>query len=177
MGEKTQKINQQKIERVAEIKKIIENARDVIFTDFRGMTVAQITELRNKLKEEEASYKIIKNNYTLIAFKDLGLPATEELLTGPTALALILKDSGPVAKILITLAKEMPLAIKGGIIEGRLLKAEEITALSKLPGKKELYAKLMGSLKSPATNMVYALKAVASKLVRTLQAVASNKKE
>jgi large subunit ribosomal protein L10 len=176
MGEKTQKINQQKIERVAEIKRIIENAKDVIFTDYRGMTVAQLTELRNKLKEEESRFKVIKNNYTLIAFKDLGLPATEEILTGPTALTLIVKDSGPVAKILINFSKDMPLVIKGGIIDGRLLTAEDITALSKLPGKKELYAKLLGSLNAPATNMVYALNAVATKLVRTLKAIALKKK-
>jgi large subunit ribosomal protein L10 len=176
MGEKTQKINQQKLDRVSEIRNIISDAKDIIFTDYRGLTVSQLTELRGKLKQEESAFKVIKNNYSKIAFQELGLPVGDDFLIGPTALALISGDAGPVAKILLAVAKELPLAIKGGLIDGRVLSQDEITALSALPGRNELYAILLGCMNAPATNMVLTLQAMAGKLVRTLQAVADKKK-
>jgi large subunit ribosomal protein L10 len=158
MGEKTQKINQQKQDRVSEIREIITGAKDIIFADYRGLTVSQLTELRGKLQQE------------------LGLPVNDDFLVGPTALTLIKGDAGPVAKILLGFAKELPLDIKGGLVEGRVFSREEITALSTLPGRNELYAKLLGSMNAPATSVVMVLQAVAGKLVRTLQAVADKKK-
>jgi large subunit ribosomal protein L10 len=176
MGEKTQKINQQKQDRVSEIREIITGAKDIIFADYRGLTVSQLTELRGKLQQEESSFKVIKNNYSKIAFQELGLPVNDDFLIGPTALTLIKGDAGPVAKILLGFAKELPLDIKGGLVEGRVFSREEITALSILPGRNELYAKLLGSMNAPATSVVMVLQAVAGKLVRTLQAVADKKK-
>ncbi len=176
MGEKTQKINQQKQDRVSEIRNIISGARDIIFTDYRGLSVSQLTELRGKLQQEESSFKVIKNNYSKIAFQELGLPVDAGFLIGPTALTLINGDTGPVAKILLGFTKELPLAIKGGLIEGRVFSQDEITALSALPGRNELYAMLLGSMNAPATNVVMVLQAMAGKLVRTLQAVADKKK-
>ncbi len=176
MGEKTQKINQLKKDRVSEIREIISRAKDVIFTDYRGLTVTQLTELREKLREEDSSFKVIKNNYSKIAFQELEMPMEDDFLIGPTALALIPKDAGPVAKILFTFAKDVPLTVKGGIVEGRVLSKDEVKELSALPGRSELYAKMLGTMNAPATNMVLTLQAVAGKLVRTLQAVADKKK-
>ncbi|MBN1799076.1 MAG: 50S ribosomal protein L10 [Spirochaetales bacterium] len=176
MAEKTQKINQRKKDRVKEIKDFISGAKDIIFTDYRGMSVPQLTDLRTKLGDEESIFKVIKNSYSKIAFQELELPVEEEFLIGPTALTLIKKDAGPVAKILLNCTKDMTLAVKGGIIDGRIFDKDEITALSKLPGRDELYASLLGSLNAPATNLVLVLNAVATKLVRTLQAVADKKK-
>jgi large subunit ribosomal protein L10 len=177
MAEKTQKINQKKTDRVQEIKDLISSAKDIVFADYRGMSVPQLTDLRSKLNNEQSAFKVIKNSYSKIAFQELELPIENEFLIGPTALALIQKDVGPVAKILLDFAKEMPLTVKGGIVDGKVFHKDEITALSKLPGRKELYAKLLGSLNAPATNMVLVLNAVATKLVRTLQAVADKKKK
>jgi large subunit ribosomal protein L10 len=176
MAEKTQKINQRKKDRVKEIKDLISGAKDIVFADYRGMSVPQLTELRNKLNDEQSAFKVIKNNYSKIAFQELELPIEDEFLIGPTALALIQKDVGPVAKILLGVAKELPLTVKGGIVDGKIFGKDEITTLSKLPGREELYAKLLGSLNAPATNMALVLNAVATKLVRTLQAVADKKK-
>ncbi len=176
MGEKTQKINQLKTDRVKEIKDFISGAKDIVFADYRGMTVTQLTDLRVKLHDEESTFKVIKNNYSKIAFQELELSIEDEFLIGPTALTLINKDAGPVAKILLNCAREMPLSVKGGIIDGKVFNKDEIIALSSLPGRDELYAKLVGSLNAPATDMVLVLNAVATKLVRTLQALLEKKK-
>jgi len=175
MAEKTQKINEYKKNAVKALREIIEKSTDLIFTDFRGLTVAQLTDLRHKLRQEQASYKVVKNNYMQIALQELGKPDVSDFLVGPTGVAFATRDIGPVAKIFVEFAKEVPLVLKGAIVDGKKMDQAGIDALSKLPSKTELIAKLMGSLKAPATNMVYVLNAVISKLVRTLKAVADKK--
>ncbi|HEQ70895.1 MAG TPA: 50S ribosomal protein L10 [Spirochaetia bacterium] len=175
MAEKTQKINAYKSNAIAVLKGIVENASDLIFTDFRGCTVAQLTEIRSKLRAENASYKVVKNNYMNLALNQLGMPDVQEFLIGPTGIAFIKGDSGPVAKVLVGMAKEAPLQVKGGIIEGQRFEKDGVVALSKLPGRNELIARLMGSMSAPAQNLVYALNGVVTKLVRTLKAVADSK--
>ena len=176
MAEKTQRINEYKENAVKKFKDFVENAKDLIFVDYRGLTVAQITELRTKLLEEASKLTVVKNNYMNLALTQLGMPDVKDLLVGPTAIAFVTKDAGPVAKMLVEFAKESPLALKGGIIEGKRFDLEQITTLSKLPSRDELIAKMMGSLKAPASNMVLVLNGVITKLVRTLQAVADSKK-
>jgi large subunit ribosomal protein L10 len=175
MGEKTQRINDFKTNTVKAIKDIIVNANDLIFTDFRGLSVAQLTDLRTKLRHEQAKYKVVKNNYLDLALKELGKPDVSEMLKGPTGTTFISRDAGPVAKILVEFAKEIPLVVKGGIIEGKKFGKDGVTALSKLPSRQELLASMLGSLKAPATNTVYVLQGVITKFVRTLQAVADKK--
>ncbi|RPJ05583.1 MAG: 50S ribosomal protein L10 [Spirochaetaceae bacterium] len=177
MAEKTQRINEYKETSVKKLKDIVENAHDLIFADFRGLTVAQLTDLRKKLRAEEAQFTVVKNNYMNLALTQLGKPDVSDLLKGPTATTFIRKDVGPVAKILVEFAKEVPLKLKGGIVEGKRFSQEEMTALSKLPSRQELIARIMGSLNAPATNMVLVLNGVITKLVRTLKAVADKKQQ
>ena len=175
MGEKTQKIQQYKRDAVTQLRDKIRQAPGLIFTDYRGLTVAQISELRRSLRKQAAEYRVVKNNYAKIALTELGLPFEEDFLTNPTAIALARADIGPVAKTLFDFARESPLKVKGGMIEGQALKKPAVEAISRLPGRLELLAMMMGVLNAPLRNLMYVLKGVSSKLVRTLQAVADQK--
>jgi large subunit ribosomal protein L10 len=109
--------------------------------------------------------------------KEAGLPDASSWLEGPTALAFLGADPSPAAKIMLDFTKVAPLKIKGGVISGKLFSATEVEALSRLPGRKELLAILMGTINAPLRNMMSAMNGVASKLVRTLAAVAEQKEK
>ena len=175
MGEKTQKIQQRKRDAVRELKEVIQRSPTMIFTDYRGLNVAQITELRRTLRREQAEYKVVKNNYAKIALRELDMPFEEAFLNDPTAIALTRADIGPIAKALFEFTKESPLKVKGGLIEGRALKPTAVEEISRLPRRMELMARLMGAMNAPAQNLLHLLNAVAGELVRTLQAVGEKK--
>jgi len=175
MGEKTQKIQQHKTDGVNEIKELVKSSRDVIFTDYRGLNVAQITELRRALRERETEYRVIKNNYARLAMEQLELPFSAEFLVDPTAMALVRADVSPVAKLLFEFMRDTTLKIKGGLVEGQLVSAAEVEAISRLPAREQLYAILMGTMNAPLTNLLFAMNGVVTKLVRTVQAVADQK--
>jgi large subunit ribosomal protein L10 len=175
MAEKTQKIQPYKTEGIKKIRDLIEGSRDVIFTDFRGLNVTQITDLRRSLQEKEAEYRVVKNNYARLALSELGFPFDEDFLIDPTAVALARSDIGPIAKVLFEFTRDSTLRIKGGLIDGKVVSSEQVEAISRLPGREQLYAMLMGTMNAPLTNLVYAMDAVVTKLVRTLQAVAESK--
>ena len=175
MAEYTIKLQQNKIEAIQVLKEEFKDVKDFIFTDYRGLTVEQITDLRNRLREQNATYKVVKNRFARIALKDLERPSADECLIGPTAIALPTQESGPVAKILVEFAKTAPMVIKGGILDNSVFNAIQVEAFSKLPTKNELISMLMGTMMAPLQNVVYILNAVPTKLVRTLQAVADSK--
>lgn len=171
------KIQQYKLDAVTDLKQQFDDVRDFIFTDYRGLTVEQITELRNRLREKQAEYHVVKNRYAKIAIKQLEMPDVSEYLVGPTALALAKDESGPVAKILLEFGKDTSVTVKGAIINGNVYTSEEVDAYSKLPTRDELIAKLMGTMNAPLQHLVYAMNGVTQKLVRVLQAVADKKGE
>ncbi len=174
----TRKVQQYKIEALEKTKELLAGYKDYIFSDFRGLSVAQITELRGKLRETNAIYKVIKNSYLRRAAKEMGLPDdVAEFFVGPTAVALVKDDVSPVAKVLAEFMKDSTLKIKGGYVDGSIFDEKGIEALSKLPGRDVLYAQLMGTMNAPLTNLMYAMNGVVSKLVRTLQAVAEKKEK
>jgi large subunit ribosomal protein L10 len=175
MAEKTQKIQPYKTEGIKKIRDLIESSRDVIFTDFRGLNVTQITDLRRSLQEKEAEYRVVKNNYARLALAELGFPFEEVFLIDPTAVALARADIGPIAKVLFKFTRDSTLKIKGGLIDGKVVSSEEVEAISKLPSRGELYAMLMRTMNAPLTNLVLAMDSGLTKLVRTLQAVADSK--
>ncbi len=173
MAEK--KVQQSKLDAVAALKEQFDGVEGFFFTDYRGLTVAQVTELRNKLREQKAEYHIIKNNLAKIAMKDLGKEGVEDMLVGPTAVALAHDEAGPVAKALLDFGKEAPVSMKGGYLEGSVFDEAAVVAFSKLPTRVELIAKLMGTMQAPVQNVAYVLNGVTTKLVRTLAAVAEQK--
>ncbi len=172
---KTTKINETKKNAVNEIRTLFENARDVLFTDFRGLSVTEIAALRNTLRESETDYKVVKNNYTKIAMEELGLPDVSDFLFGPTALALTKGEVGPVAKVLLDFGRDTSVAIKGGVVGGKVFSLDQVKALSALPGREQLLAMLMGTMNAPLQNLTNCLNGILQKLVRTLQAIAEKK--
>lgn len=175
MSDYTAKLQKHKVEAVQALKDAFSENKDFIFADYRGLSVEQITELRGRLRETGASFKVIKNRYARIALDELEYPDVSEYLVGPTAVALTQSDSGPAAKILVEFGSDAPVSVKGAIIDGNVFDNEQVEAYSRLPGKDELIAKLMSAMNGPLMNLMYGLQAVPSKLVRTLQAVADSK--
>ncbi len=175
MGEKTQNIQPHKVEAIARLRELIGGSRDVIFTDYRGLNVEQITELRRSLKQQDVEYRVIRNNYARIALTELGMPFEDSFLIDPTAIALVRSDVGPAAKVIVELGRDMPVKIKGGMIEGRVASAQQVEAISRLPGREQLYSMLMNAMNGPLQNLAFGLNGIATKLVRTLQAVAEQK--
>ena len=177
MTQTAKKIPQSKVEAVAKLKEHFLATPDLIFSDFRGLTFPQMTELRDKLGETQTAYRVVRNSQVRIAMQELGFPDASGMLTGPTALAFLGKDPGPVAKIMIDFGRSAPLAIKGGVIGGRLFSLPEVEALSRLPSRAQLLSKLLATMNAPLMSLMYVMKGVSSKLVRTLAAVAEKKRE
>jgi large subunit ribosomal protein L10 len=172
MAQTTKKIQQYKTDAVNKLKEHFASAPDLIFSDFRGLTFPQMIDLRAKLTEKGTAYRVVRNTFARIAMKEAGLPDASSWLEGPTALAFLGADPSPAAKIMMDFTRSAPLTIKGGVISGKLFSAKEVEALSRLPGRLDLLAMLMGTIHAPLRNMMYAMNGVASKLVRTLAAVA-----
>jgi large subunit ribosomal protein L10 len=177
MAETTKKVQEYKTEAVTKLKSYLGAAPDLIFSDFRGLTFPQMTELRAKLTEKGTAYRVVRNAFARIAMKEVGLPDASAMLEGPTALAFLGKDPSPAAKVMMDFMKAAPLTIKGGVISGKIFSSKDIEALSRLPGRLDLLAMLMGTMNAPVRNMMYAMNGVASKLVRTLAAVADKKEK
>lgn len=153
------RITPAKEDAVKALKEEFEGYNGYIFTDYRGMTVAQLTELRTQLRKNDAQYRVIKNRFAKIAMKDLGKGGAEEQMVGPTAVALAKGDeSNIVAKALFEAIKNgAPMQVKGALIDGELMSAESVEALSKLPTKLELIASLMGTMKAPVQKLAATL--------------------
>lgn len=161
MALRTKNPNRQKTEAIESIKNDLKASSSFIFTEYRGLKVEQITELRKKLRENACSYKVVRNNFARIAFEDANIKDVDSWLTGPTALAMIAEDANLAAKTLFEYAKDAPaLVIKGAVVDGEVYDAKQIEAFSKLPGKKDLIAMFMSTVN-----------ATTSKFVRTLQAI------
>lgn len=171
------KIQQNKVDAVQALKDEFSTVDNYIFTNYRGLTVEQITLLRQRLFQEDAKYKVVKNRFAKIALKELERPEVDDQLTGPTAIALPKNDAAAVAKILVEFAKNAPVEIKGGIVDGQVFSAKQIEEFSKLPSRIELLGMVVGTMQAPIQNVVYVLNALPTKLVRTLQAVADKQSE
>ena len=170
------KIQETKTKAIGELKDSFSVAKDFVFTDYRGLTVEQITNLRKNLRAKEVQYKVVKNNFARIAFEQLSTPDVSTYLIGPTAVAISPKDSNEVAKILFDFTKEAPaLKVKGALVGGTVYNAAQTEAFSKLPGKLELISMLMSVMNGPARNLAAALNDVPARLVRTIKAIADQK--
>lgn len=130
-----------------------------IFTDYRGMTVQQITDIRKALRKQEAAYRVVKNRYAKIAMKDLEKNGVDDQMVGPTAVALVKGDSAnTVAKALFQAGKDgVTITVKGALIGDELMTADQVEALSKLPTKLELISSLMGTMKAPVQKLAATL--------------------
>ena len=154
----SEKVLKQKKKAVSELAEKIKQAKVVLLTDYRGINVADVTEMRSKLRGVNTEYKVIKNNITRRALEECKVEGLEELLEGPTAVVLGYDDYLEPSKIIYNFSKENDFyKIKGGIIDGKVVSTEEIITLAKLPSRETLIAKLAGALLGNITKLAVAL--------------------
>ena len=147
---------------VQEIADKFSAAASVVVVDYRGLTVAQVTELRKQLREAGVEFKVYKNTLTRRAAEAAGLEGINEFLTGPNAIAFSNEDVVAPAKIINEFAKKNEaLEIKAGIIEGTVASVEDVKALAELPSREGLLSMLLSVLQAPVRNFALATKAVA----------------
>jgi large subunit ribosomal protein L10 len=162
---------QAKIGSVTALKERLGTAKTAVLTEYRGLTVRQLSELRKQLKATAAEYTVVKNRLARLAVKDSALDPLARHLTGPTGLVLTKQDPVSVAKALQAFVRANPaLTIKVGLIEGKLLEPPEIRALADLPSKEALRAQLVGALQGPMSQLVSLLTAPQRELVHVLEA-------
>jgi large subunit ribosomal protein L10 len=163
--------NPEKEAAVAELTEHFRNSNGAVLTDYRGLTVKQLQELRRSLGGS-ASYAVAKNTLTKIAAKNAGIEFTDSLLTGPTAIAFITGDPVEAAKGLRDFAKAYPpLIIKGGFLDGKQLDADEIKKLADLESREVLLAKLAGGMKASLQNAASLFNAPLSQAARVFGAL------
>jgi len=172
------KVQENKTKAIGALKESLSVAPDFIFTDYRGLTVEQITNLRKQLRAKDVAYTVVKNNFARIAFEQMKTPDVSSYLTGPTAVAITPRDPNEVAKIFFDFLKEVPaLKVKGALIGGTVYDLAQTEAFSKLPGRLELISMLMSVMNGTARNITAALNDVPARLVRTIKAIADKKGE
>ena len=156
MASKT--IIKQKEEIVNKLAEELKDAKLILLADYRGITVEDVTKLRKEVRETNAEYKVIKNNIVKRALDANGESALDEALEGPVALVIGNEDYLEPSKVIYNFTKDHDFyKIKGGVIEGKVMTAEEIITLAKLPSRQELLAKLAGALLGNITKLAVAL--------------------
>ncbi len=165
-----------KEKQVNELKEKLTQISSAILTDFRGLTVKEMTDLRRQLKAANIDYKITKNNLMFRAVNESDLKTLHQYLQGPTAIAFGLDDPTVPVKILMNFIKEYKkLEIKAGIIQGRVFNAEELTQISKLPSKEILLTQFIGGIQAPLAGLVNVLSGTIKGLLNVLKAIEEKK--
>ena len=165
-----------KNEKIEHYKKQFENAKVAVVADYRGLTVEEITELRRALQAQQSDLTVTKNTLCKVAAKGTDFEVISELMQGPTAVAFGFGDEVASAKVLAKFIKENKKGeILGAVLDGKVLSADEAKKLASMPSKEELYAKILGSINSPASGLVYSINGVMSALVRAIDAVSKQK--
>jgi large subunit ribosomal protein L10 len=161
---------QEKIATVDDLKARLEGVKTVMLTEYRGLTVQQLNDLRKALRAVRAEYKVVKNRLARLAGTEKGFEALRPHLKGPIALVIAKDDPVSVAKALTTFARtNQALAIKAGFVDGQLLAPDGIRALSELPSKEALRSQLVGAIQGPLAQLVGLLSAPQRELVYVLE--------
>jgi large subunit ribosomal protein L10 len=166
----------EKVEAMTAFYDRLQQAKSAVVTGYSGLTVEEVTQLRAQLFHAKVEYHVVKNNLARIAFNKHNITVLDDLLTGPTAIALAMEDAVAPARVLSKFAKDhAKLSIKGGWLDGHLMTDKDIKALANLPSREVLLAKMLGSMQAPITGIVQVLAGPARKLVYALDAVAKAK--
>src|SRR5438552_3975897 len=167
---------EQKAAAIAEIAANIDEAQAIFAVDYRGISVVQIAELRAKLRDADATFKVVKNSLTERAADDAGTEALKGYLEGPTALTFVRGDAATAAKAIADYARATQLLpFKGGIMDGATVEVEQIRSLSRLPSRDVLYGQLVGVVASPIIGLVRTLNALLGGLAVALGQVRDKK--
>ena len=154
----SEKIINQKKEEVANLAAKMKEAKIILLTDYRGINVADVTELRSELRKSDSEYKVIKNNIIRRALAENGIEGLDDLLEGPTAVIMNNEDYLEATKAIYNYSKDNDFyKIKGGVIEGKVMTAEEIITLAKLPSRETLLSMLAGALLGNISKLAVAL--------------------
>ncbi len=156
-----EKIIKQKEEAVNDLAERMKNSNIVLLTDYRGINVSDVTELRKNLRNVNAEYVVIKNNITKRALNKNGISELDEILVGPTAVIMTQEEYLPALKAVYNYSKDHDFyKIKGGVLEGKVTSVDELKVLAKLPSREELIAKLAGCLLANVSKLAATLDAV-----------------
>lgn len=163
--------NAEKSESVQSLKERFQGVKTAVLTEYRGLTVRQISDLRKQLKGAAAEYKVVKNRLARLAVKGSPLDPLAPHLKGPTGVAFSRQDPVAVAKALQTFVRANPaLTIKVGLVEGKVLEPQALRSLADLPSKEALRSQLVGAIQGPMSQLVRLLTAPQQELVRVLEA-------
>jgi len=162
---------QRKVENVADLTEKLQRTQVTLVADYRGLSVADITDLRKRLREADAELIVAKNTLTLLAAKNTGHAAIESLLSGPTALAFAYSD-GPKAAKAITEFNRGPrkLNVRGGLLGTNVIAGDTLDTISKMPTRKQVQAEVLGAISAPVSGVVGVLNGAISNIVFVLQA-------
>jgi large subunit ribosomal protein L10 len=169
----------EKVQKVEEIYQKMEEANALIFTDFKGLTVADLFELRSKIRGLQAEYRVVKNTLALLAIKKV-YPDKEfdKFFVGPTAITYCYDDPFAVIKALVDYSKDHEaLKLKGGVVDGDIYSADEIKEMANLPPREVILSQVVGSIAAPLSSLVWSLKWPINKLVWTLDAISKEKEK
>ncbi len=163
--------NTQKIERVAELREQIEGSAALLLTEYRGLTVSEITELRRSLRDGGAHFSVIKNTLMRRALEATDAAGLSSLFEGPSAVAFVQEDPVSAAKSVTAAAKRFPaLVLKGGFVEGRVLNADQAKALADLESREVMLSRVAGMMKSDMARAAAAFQAAQSRFLGLLEA-------
>ncbi len=163
---------------VAEIAKKLNEAKSVFLTDFKGLSVDEINDLRRAFTGASVQYRVVKNTLARLSVKEAGCDELLEYLEGPTAIAFGMDDPAAPARVIKKFLKDSDkLSVKVGLVDGVLIDSTRVNEIANLPSKDQLLGQLAGVLNAPLSNLVLSLNAILSKLVFALNAVKENKDE
>lgn len=171
-GVSVPKSREEKAQELAELRDKMGRAQAMVLTSYNGLTVAEISELRNRLRESRVEFRVVKNTLARLVAKELGLDGLSPHLEGPTAIAFGLDDPVAPAKGIADFVRDQKkMEIKAGVLEGRIIGVDTVQALAELPPKQELLAKVLGAVQSPLVGLASVLNAPLRGFVTALAAL------